>query len=46
MQETIIGRMVEKTLNQPEKNLELTVNGEAHSVVASPRYSASVCASR
>jgi nicotinate dehydrogenase subunit A len=36
MQEAMIGLMVEKTVNQPERNLELTVNGEAHSVVASP----------
>ena len=36
MQETIIGRTVPKTLNQPEKTLELTVNGQAQSVVATP----------
>ena len=34
MQETIIGRTVQKTLNQPEKTLKLTVNGQEHSVVA------------
>ena len=34
MQETIIGRTVQKTLNQPEKTLKLTVNGKEHSVVA------------
>src|SRR5271168_1808509 len=36
MQQAIIGLAVEKTVNQPEKNLELTVNGEARSVLASP----------
>jgi nicotinate dehydrogenase subunit A len=36
MQEAMIGLMVEKTVNQPERNLELTVNGEAHSVAVSP----------
>ena len=34
MPETILGRTVAKTLNQPEKNLELTVNGQAQTVVA------------
>src|SRR5712691_9922547 len=34
MQETIIGRTVQKTLNQTEKTLKLTVNGQPHSVVA------------
>jgi nicotinate dehydrogenase subunit A len=34
MRETILGRMVVKTLNQPEKSLELTVNGRAQTVVA------------
>ena len=34
MQETIIGRTVQKTLNQPEKTLKLTVNSQEHSVVA------------
>jgi nicotinate dehydrogenase subunit A len=34
MQDTIIGRTVQKTLNQPEKTLKLTVNGQARSVVA------------
>jgi nicotinate dehydrogenase subunit A len=34
MPETILGRAVAKTLNQPEKNLELTVNGQAQTVVA------------
>jgi aerobic-type carbon monoxide dehydrogenase small subunit (CoxS/CutS family) len=34
MQETIIARTVQKTLNQPEKTLKLTVNSQEHSVVA------------
>src|SRR5712692_4833501 len=34
MRETIIGRTVEKTLNQPEKTLKLTVNSRERSVVA------------
>jgi aerobic-type carbon monoxide dehydrogenase small subunit (CoxS/CutS family) len=34
MQETIIGRTVQKTLNQPEKSLKLTVNSQERSVVA------------
>ena len=34
MQETIIGRTVQKTLNQPEKTLKFTVNGEERTVVA------------
>jgi nicotinate dehydrogenase subunit A len=34
MQETIIARMAQKTLNQPERTLKLTVNGQEHSVVA------------
>jgi len=34
MQETIIGRMAQRTLTQPEKTLKLTVNGKEHSVVA------------
>ncbi len=36
MRETVLGRMVVKTLNQPEKSLELTVNGRAQTVVATP----------
>src|ERR1700733_3912494 len=32
----MIGLMVAKTVNQPERNLELTVNGASHSLVASP----------
>lgn len=36
MQETIIGRTVQKTLNQPEKALQLTVNNQMHSIVATP----------
>src|SRR5438477_381959 len=34
MQETIIGRTVQKTLNQPESTLKLSVNGRERSVVA------------
>lgn len=34
MQKTIIASTVRKTLNQPEKTLKLTVNNQAHSVVA------------
>jgi nicotinate dehydrogenase subunit A len=34
MQETIIGRTVQKTLNQPEKTLKLAVNNQEQSVVA------------
>ena len=36
MQQTIISRTVEKTLNQTERTLKLTVNGQEHSVVATP----------
>jgi len=36
MQETIIGRMVQRTLTQPEKTLRLTVNSKEQSVVAAP----------
>jgi nicotinate dehydrogenase subunit A len=36
MQETIIGRTVQKTLNQPEKTLQLTVNSQMHSIVSTP----------
>ncbi len=34
MQQTIIGRTVEKTLTEPEKTLKLTVNSQERSVVA------------
>jgi nicotinate dehydrogenase subunit A len=34
MAEEIVGRMVQKSLNQPEKTLKLTVNGQEQSVVA------------
>src|SRR6266849_6205797 len=34
MQPTIITRMAEKTLNQPEKALKLNVNGAEHSVTS------------
>ena len=34
MKDTIIGRAVQKTLNQPAKALRLTVNGQEHNVVA------------
>lgn len=34
MQQTIIDRMVQKTLSEPEKPLKLTVNGTEHSVSA------------
>ena len=34
MQDTIIGRTVQKTLDEQETTLNLTVNGEMHSVVA------------
>src|ERR1700734_3511951 len=33
MPETILGRMAAKTLIQPERNLELTVNGRSQTVV-------------
>ena len=36
MQETIIGRTVQKTLHQPEKTMKLTVNSQERSVVATP----------
>jgi len=36
MPEKIVGRMVLKTLNQPEKTLTLTVNSQKKSVVATP----------
>src|SRR5690349_24473161 len=36
MQETVIGRTVQKTLQQPEKNLKLTVNSQERSVIAAP----------
>src|SRR5438876_4162577 len=34
MQETIISRMAQKTLTQPERTLKLTVNGQEQSIVA------------
>jgi hypothetical protein len=34
MQATIIGRMAQRTLSQPEKKLNLTVNSQERSVVA------------
>src|SRR5215471_2230860 len=34
MQATIIGRMAQRTLSQPEKKLKLTVNSQERSVVA------------
>ncbi len=34
MQETVIGRIAQKTVNQPARTLTLTVNGRQHSVVA------------
>jgi nicotinate dehydrogenase subunit A len=34
MQQTIIGRTVQKTLSQPEKPLQLNVNGETRMVIA------------
>ena len=34
MQETIISRMAQKTLTQPERTLKLTVNGQEQSVTA------------
>src|SRR5437762_11002674 len=34
MQETIIARMAQKTLTQPERTLKLIVNGQEHSVTA------------
>jgi nicotinate dehydrogenase subunit A len=36
MKETIIGRAVQKTFNQPEKTLRMTVNGQEQNVVATP----------
>jgi aerobic-type carbon monoxide dehydrogenase small subunit (CoxS/CutS family) len=36
MQETIIGRTVQKTLTEPEKTMKLTVNGKEQSVTATP----------
>src|SRR5437867_5296651 len=34
MQETIISRMAQKTLTEPERTLKLTVNGQEQNVVA------------
>src|SRR6478752_6397808 len=34
MQETIISRIAQKTLSQPERTLKLTVNGQEQSVTA------------
>src|SRR2546421_7668294 len=36
MQETIIARTVQKTLNQSEKTVKLTINGHEQSVMATP----------
>ena len=36
MKDTIMGRAVEKTLNQPEKTLRLIVNSQERNVVATP----------
>lgn len=36
MKDTIMGRAVEKTLNQPEKTLRLIVNSQEQNVVATP----------
>src|SRR5487761_519073 len=36
MKDTIMGRAVEKTLNQPEKTLRFTVNSQEQSVVVTP----------
>ena len=45
MKDNAIARAVGKTLNQPEKNLRLTVNSRS-TPSSRPRYAASVCASR
>jgi len=36
MKDQIIARAVQKTLNQPEKTLKLTVNSQEHNVLAAP----------